>query len=334
MDTTAGHTPSKKAQIKMDLDVLAKLELADVLPNSEAAVTIEIDLKDLELRYQVHETFDDLIARKQHRSGLLYELLKLRLMLQESGSLRLINRYRGVIDPGYRLRVEMLLTKAGFHQFRISNRDGYQVIDAKRRPYLVEQHKHGLTLREIVNPDEIRQCHEFAQEIYYFKDYNYDIEVARQFDLNSDLFSMADKSGRIYSIVRCAARVPGYYCPFMYAIEEDGQHLTVPPEYVRFCEVMALFRDGKMGAVSFKRIVEFLFKFYYEVAHYDSFWTTYDVTDTYTGTYYKTRFMLSDYHKILTYRDFGGKWSLINTRRIKDLYDSRLRIFREPKLTE
>ena len=175
MDTTAGHTPSKKAQIKMDLDVLAKLELADVLPNSEAAVTIEIDLKDLELRYQVHETFDDLIARKQHRSGLLYELLKLRLMLQESGSLRLINRYRGVIDPGYRLRVEMLLTKAGFHQFRITNRDGYQVIDAKRRPYLVEQHKHGLTLREIVNPDEIRQCHEFAQEIYYFKDYNYDI---------------------------------------------------------------------------------------------------------------------------------------------------------------
>jgi hypothetical protein len=238
MDTTAGHTPSKKAQIKMDLDVLAKLELADVLPNSEAAVTIEIDLKDLELRYQVHETFDDLIARKQHRSGLLYELLKLRLMLQESGSLRLINRYRGVIDTGYRLRVEMLLTKAGFHQFRITNRDGCQVIDAKRRPYLVEQHKNGLTLREIVNSQQkFDQCHEFAQEIYYFKDYNYDIEVARQFDLNSDLFSMADKSGRIYSIVRCAARVPGYYCPFMYAIEEEWS--------TSYCSVLNMFAFAK-----------------------------------------------------------------------------------------
>ena len=139
---------------------------------------------------------------------------------------------------------------------------------------------------------------------------------------------MADKSGRIYSIVRCAARVPGYYCPFMYAVDEDGQHIVIPSEYTRFCEIMVLFRDGEMGSVAFKRSIEFIAKFNYKIAHYDSFWTTYDLTDTYTGTYYKTRFMLSDYHKILIYRDFGGKWNLINTRKIRELYDSRFKLLR------
>lgn len=83
-----------------------------------------------------------------------------------------------------------------------------------------------------------------------------------------------------------------------------------------------------MGSVAFKCIVEVLLKFYYENAHYDSFWTTYDVTDVYTGTYYKKRFLLSDYHKILVYRDFGGNWNLINTRKIKELYETRRNIFR------
>ncbi len=319
---------SEEAFAKMELDALIQQELTDVLPNSVMSVEVELDLGSLELKNQILESFDDLIARKQFRFGILHELTKLRLMICENGKLRILNRYAGPIDAEYQLKTDILLTKAGFENLSFSERDGRQIIEATRRPHLVELYRNDLTVREIVEPAECLRCHEFAQENFYFKDYNYNIEIARQFDLNSDMFAVFDKSGRILAIGRSAARVPGYYCPFMYATEQNGQHIIVPPEFVRFCEVMVLFRDGKMGSVAFKCIVELLLKFYYENAHYDSFWTTYDVTDVYTGTYYKKRFLLSDYHKILVYRDFGGNWNLINTKRIKELYETRRNIFR------
>lgn len=327
-EPTALSSRSEKAFAKMELDALLQRELTDVLPNSVTSVEVELDLGALELKNQILESFDDLIARKQFRFGILYELTKLRLMLCENGKLRIINKYTGPTDTDYSLKIEILLTKAGFENIAILQQNGHQVVEAIRRPYLVELYRNDLIVREIVEPADCLRCHDFAQEYFYFKDYNYNIEIARQFDLNSDMFAVFDKSNRILAIGRSAARVPGYYCPFMYATEQNGQHIIVPPEFVRFCEVMVLFRDGKMGSIAFKCIVEILLKFYYENAHYDSFWTTYDVTDIYTGVYYKKRFQLSDYHKILVYRDFGGNWNLINTKKIKELYETRRTIFR------
>lgn len=317
----------QNTRITLDPSELAALELQDVQPDSVAAVETELDLAALDMKNQILDSFDDLIAQKQYRSGLLYELTKLRMMLTDGGQLTLRNRYAGPRDSEYEQRADILLTKAGFDHLRFSERDGRQHIEARRRPYIVEKVKGDQTVREVVAPAESMRCHEFAKEIYYYKDYNYDIDVARQFDLNSDMFALYDNNDQILAIARSAARVPGYSCPFMYATEESGQHIDVPPEYKRFCEIMVLFQNGQAGALAFKRITEYMLAFFYEVARYDSFWTTYDMTDVYTGTYYKTRFMLSDYHKILIYRDFGGKWSLIVTNKIKELYENRFNIF-------
>lgn len=312
----------------MMADELAQVTLADIAPDSESSVELVLNLHDLEMRNQVRDSFDDLVARKQDSSGLLYELTKLRLLLRDNGQLRLINTFTGERDSDYRLRAEILLVKAGFHNFQFSDDDGRLVIEATRRPYLTERSRYDMTIREIVRPNESRLCHNFACNFYYYKDYNYDIDLAQQFDLNTDSFAVFDKAGQILAIARCAARVPGYYCPFMYATDEQGEHINIPPEHKRFCEVMVLFQDGKYGAIAFRSIVEFLTAFFHNVAHYDTLWTTYDITDEYTGTYYKTRFYMVEYNKRLTYRDFGSRWNLIYTQRIKDLCNHRHFLFK------
>jgi hypothetical protein len=318
---------SDNSRLVIDESDLLTIDIADIEYECANIIELDMNLCDLEMLNQVRETFDDLIARQQHRSGLLYELAKVRNMLVAGGHLILQNKYTGERDPGYIERANMLLTKAGFQNILSMERDGRLVLEATRRPYLVESIRGDWNIREILRPDETLRCHEFAKHIYYYKDYNYDIEVAKQFDLHSDLFALFDSSGQIIAIARSAARVPGYYCPFMYALDEHKCHIDVPSEYKRFCEIMVLFQDGQAGASAFKRITEYMLGFFHDVAHYDSFWTTYDITDTYTGTYYKTRFMLSDYNRILTYRDFGGRWNLINTTKIKELSDKRYHIF-------
>lgn len=307
---------------------LAQVSLADIAPDSQSSIEIALNLHDLEMRSQIRDSFDDLVARKQDRSGLLYELTKLRLLLRENGQLRLINTFTGELDSDYRSRAEILLVKAGFHDFQFSDNAGQLVIAAKRRPYLSELSRYNMTIREIVKPSDIQLCHNFARDFYYYKDYNYDVNLAQQFDLNTDSFAVFDKTDKILAIARCAARVPGYYCPFMYATDEQGEHINIPPEHKRFCEVMVLFQDGKYGAIAFRIIVEFLTAFFHTVAHYDTLWTTYDITDEYTGTYYKTRFYMTEYNRRLTYRDFGSRWNLIYTQRIKDLCDHRHFLFK------
>lgn len=222
-EPTALSSRSEEAFAKMELDALIQQELTDVLPNSAMSVEVELDLGSLELKEdQIIESLDNLIARKQFRFGILHELTKLRLMICENGKLRILNRYAGPFDDEYQLKTDILLTKAGFENLSFSERDGQQIIEATRRPHLVELYRNDLTVREIVEPVECLRCHEFAQENFYFKDYNYNIEIARQFDLNSDMFAVFDKGGRILAIGRSAARVPGYYCPFMYATEQNG----------------------------------------------------------------------------------------------------------------
>lgn len=289
---------------------------------------LELDLGSLEMKSQISDSFDDLIASQAYKTGLLFPLTEARLKLQSGGTLALINNYRGEIDEIYLRNLNVLLTAAGFFKIQVEPRDGVQYITAERRPLITRQYRFNMTFRELVKPSEILRSHEFAQEIFYYRDNNYDIELSRQFDLSSDIFAVFDGSGQIVSMGRAHTRVPGYYPPFMYAVlEKSGEHVTVPDNFVRLLEVMSVYREGKFGVIAFKRLIEDLFQYGYEVAGYDSAWTTYDASDQYTGTYYKTRFLFEEFGARLMYRDFGGSWNLIYTDRIKENCENRSTMF-------
>ncbi len=202
------------------------------------------------------------------------------------------------------------------------------VVQARRRGEAFEEYDHGMVLREIIDPDGILACHEFARELYYYKDFKYDLEVVRQFDAHADLFAVYDRSGRIMAIGRAVLRVPGHNCPFMYAVEDDGTHYEVPARFRRICEVMGLFKEGHIGVVAFKRLMEYLTQYAYYVAGVDSVWTTYDANDPFTGNYYKSKLLMQEAGVRLNYRDFGGKWNLIWTDRILELRDLHRDMFR------
>lgn len=292
---------------------------------------LELDLGDLEIKSQITETFDDLIVAERYRTGHLYDLTKARLLLQTGGVLKIINTYAGPakIDDIYLRNLDILLTKAGFYQIQTVPLDGVFVTTCVRRPILTRNYRFNMTFRELIKPAEIMRTHEFAKEIFYYKDNNYDIEVSRQFDLNSDVFAVYDGSDEIVSLGRVHARVPGYYPPFMHArLADSDEHVRVPDRFVRLLEVMSVYREGKFGVIAFKRLIEDLFQYGYEVAHYDSAWTTYDSSDQYTGTYYKNRFLFEEFGATLSYRDFGGKWNLIYTDRIQENCENRESLFR------
>ena len=291
----------------------------EVKKNSRTGVNAELDLGDLELKRQVSQSFDDLVALDWYKHGNLYELQKLRLLLRENGILRLVNTYAGKIDQTYLFHQEILLNKAGFVDLRIQSDKNPLIIEARKRPLVTEEYEYGFTLTEIVDPDEIFACHEFAKEYYYYKDFNYDLDIVRQFDLNADLMIVRDGSGEICSMVRSILRVPGYYCPFMYAVDPNGDHYTVPKGFMRFSEMMALYKEGKKGVVAFKRIMESLTQYTSYIERIDSIWTTYDESDSYTGTYYKTKFLMEELGVRLKFRDFGGSWNLLVTDKIEKL---------------
>lgn len=292
-------------------------------------VDLELDLGDLDMKSQIRSSFDDLIASQAYRTGLLFPLTEARLLLQTGGTLNLVNTHSGPTDDAIYLRnLDIMLTAAGFYKIQIGTRDGVQYITAERRPLITRQYRFNMTFRELVRPSEILRSHEFAQEIFYYRDNNYDIELSRQFDLSSDIFAVFDGSDQIVSMGRAHTRVPGYYPPFMYAVHEDsGEHVIVPDQFVRLLEVMSVYREGKFGVIAFKRLIEDLFQYGYEVAKYDSAWTTYDASDHYTGTYYKTRFLFEEFGARLCYRDFGGSWNLIYTDRIKENCENRSTMF-------
>jgi hypothetical protein len=185
-----------------------------------------------------------------------------------------------------------------------------------------------MVIREVADPHEIETIHEFAREYYYYKDFNYDLDVVRQFDPNSDVLAVFEPNGTILSIVRSTVRVPGYNVPFMYARQADGRHVEVPENHHRICEIMALYREGKRGIIAFKRLIEYLTQYLYYVARVDSVWTTYDKSDTFTGTYYKNKFLMEDVDVTLVYRDFGGLWQLICSDRIEEGKNLYHRLFR------
>jgi len=291
-------------------------------------VELTLDLGALTIDEQTNESFDDLIARQARVPGPLLPLRNCRHVLRVGGTLRLTNPHMGASDARYRERQEILLNAAGLVDPRVV-REQPLVVEARKRPLIREEHEFGMVVREVVLPDEIAKTHEFARQYYFFKDFNYDLEVTRQFDLNTDVIVSCDKNGEIVALARIGLRVPGYNCPFMFAVTEDGSHYRVPPRFRRIGEVMAIYKEGRSGVVGYKRLMEYITQYAPQIAHADGIWTTNDVNDPYTGNYYKTKFMMEEMGVKLTYRDFGGKWNLLCTEKIQELEGIHRGLFRQ-----
>ena len=293
-------------------------------------VELVIDLGNLDMKDQISDTFDDLLKRSDHETGNLYPLVRIRLMLKPEGILNLVNTYAGVKDSNYLNRMEILLNKAGFVNIKVVDPEGLSRIKAERRPLVDIPLKYNLRLKEVIDPDEIMRCHMFAKEYYFYKDFNYDLEVVKRSDLHCDHFAVYDSDMRIQSAARIVLRTPGYYCPFMYATiagDPGNSHYKVPGGDQRIGEIMAIYSAGKKGILSFKQMMEYLTQYGTDIAHFDSVWTTYDEEDSYTGTYYKNKFLMEETGVTLKYSDFGGRWKLLYTDKIKELKDLH-RIFR------
>ncbi len=293
-------------------------------------IELTLDLGSLVMKDQTFETFDSLLSRTAHEVGNLYFLTGVRLMLEPGGIFYLINTYNESKDSGYLNRMEILLNKAGFINIEVLDPVNSAKIKAERRAVVTMPLNYNLQLREVIEPEEIKRCHIFAKEFYFYKDFNYDLDVVKPFDLNCDHFAVYDMDGEIQSMARIILRVPGYYCPFMYATivgESGSSHYKIPGNEQRIGEIMAIYAAGKIGILAFKQMMEYLTQYGTDIAHFDSVWTTYDEEDNYTGTYYKNKFFMQETGEILQYRDFGGRWKLIYTDKIKELKELHHRIF-------
>jgi hypothetical protein len=308
-------------------DIL-RAESTNLKPRSEDEIDVTLDMGTLVLDDRIDDTFDDLIARGSGRGGNLLALKKCRHVLRDGGRLRLTNTHKGASEKAYLELQEMLLRAAGFTDMRLQEGSGPTVMECTKRAPVLEDEEFDMSVREIVDPEDVQKAHTFAHDYYYYKDFNYDFEVTRQFDLQTDIFAAYDKTGEMVALARCALRVPGYNCPFMYAVTEDGSHYRIPSRYRRSGEVMAIYKEGKNGVVGYKRLMEFLTQYAAHIAHADSIWTTNEVNDPYTGNLYKNKFMMEEMGAKLTYRDFGGKWNLLCTDKILELSAIHRGLFR------
>jgi len=302
--------------------------------NSLPSFALTMNLGDLIMKNQTDETFVDLMKRNPSQSGILYYFTRIRLMLHDYGMLEINNTFDGVIDKSYRKRLEILLNKAGFIDYTTSQTSEFHRVKAVKRPAVVQDIGYGLTLREVLLPEEIYQCHLYAKDFYYYKDFNYDLDVVKQFDLNCDHFAVYDENNKICSLARIIIRVPGYCCPFMHATlagVSENKHFILSGKDQRIGEVMAIYSSGKKGVVAFKRLMEYLTQYGSNIAFFDSVWTTYDDSDNYTGNYYRNKFLMEDTGIKLKYSDFGGEWNLIVTNRLEELKNLHHHIFRQGK---
>jgi hypothetical protein len=293
----------------------------------QSELRIKFDIGPLDIVSRTEENFDDLIERKQYKSGNLNTLNELRLRLTDGGKLILVNSYNGRTDAAYTALQEILMNKAGFINVEFEQSNNGTTATAVKRPAVAIDIGYGMTIREMIAEQEIRECHDFAEEIYYNKDFNYNYEVARQFDPNADMFCVIDESAIIWAIGRIVYRAPGYNCPFMYATKPDGSHIEVEGDYMRTGEVMGLYREGKKGVVAFKKLMENFAIYAFKTSKFERIWTTYDEIDSFTGTYYRRKLLMRGTGVKLTYRDFGGTWVLIYTDQVKELHDFHSRMF-------
>ncbi len=313
----------------MEQTELLQTSIADLPMGSVDTLDLTLDLGELVLASQIDESFDDLIRQARDVNGNLFPLRKCRLVLREGGKLRLRNPHSGADDPAYVELQQMLLRCAGFTDAIVSDHSSPLVVEATRRPGIVEEQEYGMVVREIISPEDLAKTHEFARDYYFYKDFNYDLEVSRQFDLHTHVFAAYDKRDQMVALSRSAMRVPGYNCPFMYAVTDGGEHYRVPERHHSIGEVCAIYKEGREGVFAYKRLMEFIVHYLYLIALPDSIWTTYEVNDPFTGNLYKNKFMMEEMGVRLTYRDFGGKWNLLCTEKILDLHKLHRNLFRK-----
>jgi hypothetical protein len=289
--------------------------------------TIDLHLDDLCLAVRVEESFDDLIERNQYCTGPLVALNKLRVRLSDNSPVR-VNLTGSIPKNSIEERnLKMLFHKAGFTEGEYSTDADVPFFKGVKRPLYTVPYDYGMYLKEIIEEEDILRCHEFARKVFYYKDFNYDYEVTRQFDPNADVFAVVNSDDKILALGRSVIRLPGYTCPFMHALLPDGSHYTIPERFIRICEVMGLYVEGREGVIAFKKLMESLTQYAYYLADVDSIWTTYDEVDTYTGTYYRRKLLMESAGVKLIYRDFGGLWNLIFTDRIEELKDVNENMF-------
>lgn len=282
---------------------------------------LTLHLDDLSLAACSEETFDDLIDRKQYRTGPLVRLNKLRLDLTDNQPFMVGITGKKPSNPIEVRNLKMLFHKAGFDKLEYTETNATAEIHGVKRPLYTVPYDYGLVLKEFIKEEEILRCHEFARNVYYYKDFNYDFDVTRQFDPNADVFAVVNSEDEILALGRSVIRLPGYTCPFMHARSADGFNYTIPDRFVRICEVMGLYVEGREGIIAFKKLMESLTQYAFYIARVDSIWTTYDEADTYTGTYYRRKLLMENAGAKLVYRDFGGLWNLIFTDKIEELRD-------------
>lgn len=152
---------------------------ADLMPASLDSLDLAMDLGDLAIASRVDEGFDDLIAREQYRKGNLPPLQNCRRALRPGGFLTLTNNHRPENLETYLEMQRLLLRVAGFTGMTLRSAGPPVVVEARKRQPTVEEYDHGIVLREVTDPAEILACHDFARELYYYKDFKYDLEVAR-----------------------------------------------------------------------------------------------------------------------------------------------------------
>jgi hypothetical protein len=303
--------------------------ISDLQMGSQDALDVTLDLGELALEDQVNESFDDLIRQAKDVNGNLAPLKKCRHLLREGGTLRLRNPHTGADDPAYVELLEILFSAAGFTDVAVRNHASPILVEATRRPGIVEEQEYGMVVREVISPEERASAHEFARSYYFYHDFNYDLQVARQFDLHTDVYAVYDKNNQMVALSRIALRAPGYNCPFMYAVTDSGEHFRVARRHRRFGEVMAIYKEGRDGVFAYKRLMEFLVHWVPLVSFPDSIWTTYEINDPFTGNLYKNKFMMEETGARLTYRDFGGKWNLLCTEKIQELHKLHRNLFRK-----
>lgn len=280
---------------------------------------IQIDLGPLPVKETLEDSFDELIERDGYALGPLPRLKQIRSELPPMREVVIENTFTGFRDDVYERRARLIIETAGFERVHRDPSGASSPYTATTRKPVTANYDYGMVLQEMLGEEEILRCHEFAREVYYYRDYNYDYSVARQFDPNADMFAVLSAEGSILGIGRAIISVPGYYCPFMYATTEDGRHVTIGEKEGKLCEVMGLYREGKQGIVAFKRLMSHLAIYAAEVARLDSIWTTYDESDEYTGRYYKRKLLMRETGHKLVYRDFGGLWDLVMTDNIQEL---------------
>jgi len=315
-----------------DLDAPLKIDsinfdFSNIEFNSIPELELTIDLGQLIMKNYITKTFNDLLKETTYKKDNLYILSQIRLMLHDEGKLKLLNVYNGIIDESYIKRMTILLNKTGFVDIQIKKQGNIQIICSVKRSLEFKELGNGFIFKEIIYPDEIFKCHQFAKNFYYYKDLNYDIDVVKKFDLNCDTYVVYDNDNEICSFSRVISRTPGHYCPFMYATitgVKGNKHFTIPGKDEQIAEVMAIYTAGKKGVVAFKRLMEYGAS----IMKFDSMWTTYDDEDEYTGTYYKNRFLMKSTGIKLEYSDFGGSWNLLVTDKMAEMKKFHDRIFK------